>query len=708
MSPKLKNIYNLSKKGLVSRKRTMKKKYLTSSKKSNERKNNLQDPDKMALSLKKCVNSIVAKKELLVNDVDNVQINNSIVSDNQIISENNIGINEDVSMELNNNMFELITVNNDSFSEKKDIKYKNTEYKMEENDNPQKQTAIIKNFLKKWTVENNIMRTHLNYLIQFLNQIFPDIPIDYKTLLQTPTKTNLISVPPGSYVHIGIKNNIINLLSEKKAIPKTLTIDTDVDGLPIYINCTEKGFWVILGRIQELKNSVFPIGVYKGETKPQNFNVFLKPYVEEMLNIIGKFEYEGHSISIKTGLFPMDNPARSACTGVIQYNGYRSCPRCLIPGKSIGRTMTFYGHGYEFRTDTSFRKKEDSYFHHGTSELEQLPIDMVNDILLDPLHVVYLGNVKKLLKIWFDQRFHYFPHCVRSNVGEKMLKLNKFLPYEFHREARKIEEYAHFKGHDFRNFVLRFGVYVLKNEIPKAEYNHFLILHVAISILCNKDTMLARNSIAHELLLQFVDGIRKLYGERNVVPNFHYLLHLAEQTIHTRKTLDAISTFEFENYMSPIKEYVHANHHPLQQIHRRVQENHNSNNLETVKTEKHNVSKKSADNPSEFVQIFHKGYKLDKSIKNRYLFKNKTVYKIEKIFESQNSIKISVRKVLKQCDYYDTPVKSSKLNIFICENLWSELVMIDLNDFERKMFGIELENNMILFFPLSKFGEIEF
>ncbi len=56
------------------------------------------------------------------------------------------------------------------------------------------------------------------------------------------------------------------------------------------------------------------------------------------------------------------------------------------------------------RTDESFRNREQQTDNKGLSVLENLPINITGDFLLDPMHLVYLGVMRKLLHIWCKQR----------------------------------------------------------------------------------------------------------------------------------------------------------------------------------------------------------------------------------------------------------------------------------------------------------------
>ena len=63
--------------------------------------------------------------------------------------------------------------------------------------------------------------------------------------------------------------------------------------------------------------------------------------------------------------------------------------------------VTFPETGCEPRTDESFRYRTDPN-HHGAvvSPLDQLPVKLVSQFVLDPMHLVYLGLVKRQTWLW--------------------------------------------------------------------------------------------------------------------------------------------------------------------------------------------------------------------------------------------------------------------------------------------------------------------
>ena len=65
---------------------------------------------------------------------------------------------------------------------------------------------------------------------------------------------------------------------------------------------------------------------------------------------------------------------------------------------------------------------------------------------------------------------------------ENVLKL--YMPCEFARKPRSLALVKLWKATKFRNLLLYIGPVAFKSFLQKDLYNHFLVLHVAIRILC--------------------------------------------------------------------------------------------------------------------------------------------------------------------------------------------------------------------------------
>lgn len=63
----------------------------------------------------------------------------------------------------------------------------------------------------------------------------------------------------------------------------------------------------------------------------------------------------------------------------------------------------------------------------------------------------------------------------------------------------------------------------------------------------------------------------QIYGDDMAVYNVHGLVHLAKDAV-TYGSLECISSFPFENFLSKLKHLVRKPHFPLQQVIRRLSE----------------------------------------------------------------------------------------------------------------------------------------
>jgi len=171
------------------------------------------------------------------------------------------------------------------------------------------------------------------------------------------------------------------------------------------------------------------------------------------------------------------------------------------------------------------------------------------------MHLVCLGVMRKLISLWLKHVFSRRIAKIFCKQVSRLLKnVRSTVPSEFNRRPRSLEDYKQWKATKFRTFLLYLGPVVLKNILDIDMYNHFLTLHVAISILlnqafCKDDCYL---DYAENLLKHFVHSFVKLYGKAYASHNIHNLLHLVAD-VRKFGILENFSAFRFENYMSTIK-----------------------------------------------------------------------------------------------------------------------------------------------------------
>lgn len=204
-----------------------------------------------------------------------------------------------------------------------------------ESDDHETSMEDVKCFLKQWTFDHNITRMALTALLKFLKvNGFDYLPQDSRTFLKTPKSREVMEILPGRYSHIGVKVSVDHFLESQLAnpIPSELFMDFNIDGVPIS-RSSQSSFWLILMKIahQEVQK-IYVVGVYHGYNKPNDFNEFLEPFVQEMEVLEHHYEFKGETVFLKTRLYTCDAPARASVTGTKGHTGYFGCGRCTQEG----------------------------------------------------------------------------------------------------------------------------------------------------------------------------------------------------------------------------------------------------------------------------------------------------------------------------------------------------------------------------------------
>lgn len=440
-------------------------------------------------------------------------------------------------------------------------------------------TLNAKQNLAQWAVTYNIKRNALDSLLMLLNTnpSFDDLPKDSRTLLQTPREIPIETLNPGYYCHFPAKALLTQILTESVHWNK-VNLQINVDGLPIS-NSSSQQFWPILCRIIEVPTlDPFVLGLYYGLDKPKSSNQLLNKVVNDLKDLLahGLELPSGQRIQIGLASVICDAPARAFLLNVKGHSGYHCCTKCIVEGDYVDRRMTFPETDCSRRTNETFRARTHEEHHlqfAESTELIKLPIDIIKQVPLDYQHLICLGVTRKLLNLWIKGRPSAFKFSAHQtlNLSRKIITIKKFFSSNFQRKPRSITHLKSWKATEYRTFLLYTGPVLLKNLLCQSYYDHFMCLHVAITILCSKSLYLKYNRYASDLLKYFVKIFPSLYGPEQVSYNVHGLVHIAEDSFNLG-TLDDFSTFRFESYLGKLKKLVRAGNKPLHQAYNRIQE----------------------------------------------------------------------------------------------------------------------------------------
>lgn len=566
------------------------------------------------------------------------------------------------------------------------------------------------NELAQWSLEFNIPHNALSSLLNVLLKHGIKVPKDPRTLLKTPRSTgtmDLKAVHPGSYIHFGLKKSILKLIepleNNNSIVDNMLYIQVNIDGLPISKSSGNQ-LWPVMISTFYNKN-IEIVGIYQGNEKPKDSNVFLKDFVDEALLILSHgINYLNKTLNIKL-VFICDVPAKSFIKCTKGHSGYMSCSKCNTEGIFKNNRICFPQiSNFNLRTDASFRTKEQESHHNETSILEKLPgLNMIDDFPLDYMHLVCLGVVKKLIvNLWISGKPPYKWSSRNLEIMSSMHQdLQKQIPQEFSRRPRSFIESKRWKATEYRMFLYYTGPVVLKNNVSEEVYANFLCLHVAMTLLSKCQDI----HYADELLVYFVKTFIILYGAENVSHNIHNLLHI---TADSKKfcNIENFSAFKFENNMMFLKKLLRKGNQPLQQIANRLEERDKLFKAQSKSETFPQLKFQHFQGPLLHFQKAFRQYKhiilsnfclsLDETDNCCFLADDSVVI-IRNIVSSDQDIKIIGQKFLTLENFFTSPCNSSELNIFLASNFSSSLQLWDISDVKSKCVKMKYNSKYVIY-----------
>ena len=436
--------------------------------------------------------------------------------------------------------------------------------------------------LADWYVTHNVSLVALSDLLKILSEYHSSLPKDARTLLKTTSSQLVLPMNdmlnrPGEYVYFGIEKqlqrNVFNIVTERGL--NQLQLFFNVDGVPLF-RSSSKQFWPILcaACIDGVITKPFVVAVFCGCSKPVSADVFLSDFVTELSHLQQSGVCFGENIvQICVKGFICDAPARAFIKCIKGHSGYYACERCIDRGKQMNKKMTFPNLDAQLRSDESFRRQTQEEHHRGVSPLVSLNVGLVSCVPLEYMHLICLGVMRKLLMVhWLRGE-----HCVRismqmaSLMSNQMLALKPYICCEFHRKPRALSDIDRWKAVEFRLFLCYVGPVVLRDTLPSELYQHFLIFHVAVTMLLDPLHARERCDDANQLLRKFVSQLPALYGVDSLVYTMHGLIHVSDD-VKQFGPLDLYSAFPFENELGQLKKLLRSGKAPVRQLCRRLAE----------------------------------------------------------------------------------------------------------------------------------------
>jgi hypothetical protein len=518
--------------------------------------------------------------------------------------------------------------------------------------------------------------TVLNVFLALLHFLGHNVPMDARTIRRTPRN----GPSSDNFHHFGLTKKLIEKVKSNcpTSNKRELLLQINVDGIPLY-KSSKIGFWPILCFISNINDHrLFIVSIFCGNGKPDCIESFFGPFIEEMERLESNgLSINGVRYSVKIDAIVCDSPARAFVKSIAHNSGGKGCERCTVSsrkqrgrnGRAFGGTTFIHHPNNSLRTDSSFRRRQDPKHHQkgDLSPLTRLSVDMVKSFPLDYMHLICLGVVKRLIGIWVDGSKKDLPNKLYSGaldeVNQMIKACSKYFSSEFNRKSRDITDYKHWKAVEFRSFLLYSGVIVLKGILPPDKYDHFLLLHVALRILCSPNSTEPQLEFAKRCLNNLVSLFDSLYGRQHIVYNVHNLLHLTDDCIYFKRPLASYSSFPFESYLGNIKRLLCGTRKPLSQLYRRISE------IDAYEAKKFYVQPRSAAHTT-----FQSATKTD----SFYAIGNSVVVKVVRVVGDQFwGIPLELQKVSgKLVDFYNHPLLASNIGTVISNGLGKGLAEV--------------------------------
>jgi len=282
---------------------------------------------------------------------------------------------------------------------------------------------------------------------------------------------------------------------------------------------------------------------------------------------------------------------------------------------------------------------------------------------------------------------------LRQQLFERITFIKSFVPDEFQRKLRPFV--PNLKASELRFIVLYAGPIIFKSILNPDLYEHFLLLHVALRILCMKNYAKQFNDIARSYLKKYFLLLPQFYGQESQVLNAHYLLHLADD-VRLNYTLNDISAFPFENQLGLMRKLLRTANKPLAQICRRIHEQNIINKKAVIPPILNIVKqKKLPDNRQLLLKLQYRNFSITtKQPNNIFMLNNDTIIKIVSLgyyCASEDDVKITGVHWMKKKPIFQYPTSSSDLYMWQLEAKPSEdVVKFKLNDIKFKVVQMRL------------------
>ena len=331
------------------------------------------------------------------------------------------------------------------------------------------------------------------------------------------------------------------------------------------------------------QENVILIGLIPGPSEPpHDINPFLRPLVEELKQLFSGVEMHVQSFSekqlIRCALLCVacDVPASRKVCGFLGHSATLGCSKCLkqFPGKAGEKDYSGFANRAKWAcrdvkshrqnvneiikcpTKTGREKMESNLGCRYSALLDLAYFDPVRMTVIDPMHNLYLGTAKHIMKdVWIGQGYISKDDLISIQEIVDSIVVPSFvgrIPYKI------ASNVSSFTADQFKNWTNLFSLICLRNLLPSDHLRCWRYFVRASRLLCQMKITVAELKLADAYLLQFCIQAEKLYGKGIVTPNMHLHCHL-KQCIEDYGPIHNFWLFSYERYNGVFENFPSSN-----------------------------------------------------------------------------------------------------------------------------------------------------
>ena len=299
----------------------------------------------------------------------------------------------------------------------------------------------------------------------------------------------------------------------------------------------------------KIENTIL-VGLIPGPTEPKRINCFLNPLVDELLQLWAGITVssENNTLTLRAMLlcFISDIPATRKVCGFPGFKARLGCSKCMkeFPCEGFGERTDYSGYD---RTTWVMRSME-QHLHStelvknaktptektelqrtlgvGWSSLCRLPyFNIVKCHLVDPMHNLYLGTAKHMVKVWKEKGLikQEHLHLIQVKIDELQV------PYGVGRIPYKVgSNFAGLTADQWMNWTNLYSIHALADILPPKDLECWSFFVQASVLLRQYTISLSDLAKADEKLLEFCRCFEACYGKEYCTPNMHLHAHIKD------------------------------------------------------------------------------------------------------------------------------------------------------------------------------------